>query len=85
MITSVSRPFCGHLQPGPAQCRRHVLHLLFAGTRIDLRGSLRDGVDDDALRELIVSTWRGRDDRYSERRAMQQMTVPRIGMSYIGG
>jgi cyclic pyranopterin phosphate synthase len=41
---------------------------LFAEGGVDLRGPMRSGVDDDALRKIIASTWTNRRDRYSEER-----------------
>jgi len=42
---------------------------LFASGGMDLRAPLRDGTDDDVLRETIERVWTRRADRYSELRA----------------
>jgi hypothetical protein len=48
---------------------------------------LRSGVTDDELSQLIRSTWRRREDRYSELRQPPGAERPlrKIEMYYIGG
>ncbi|GAC1573040.1 MAG: GTP 3',8-cyclase MoaA [Candidatus Dormibacteria bacterium] len=85
LITSVSRPFCGDCSRARLSADGSLFTCLFAATGTDLRGPLRDGADDQALRDLIEATWRSRDDRYSELRAAQPEPAARVEMSYIGG
>src|SRR5258708_7266822 len=70
-----------------ADGRRHPC--LFAATGHDLRGPLRAGASDQALRELISAIWTRRADRYSEQRTSQtrptQPPKPKVEMSRIGG
>ena len=85
LITSVTRPFCGDCSRARLSADGSLFTCLFAGTGTDLRGPLRDGADDDALRALIAGIWQVRDDRYSEMRAVQDEPAGRVEMSYIGG
>ena len=68
VITSVSAPFCGDCTRARLTTEGALVTCLFADGGIDLRDPLRSGADDDRLREIIASTWRGRRDRYSEER-----------------
>jgi cyclic pyranopterin phosphate synthase len=84
VIASVSRPFCGACTRARLSADGHLYTCLFATRGTDLRPLLRGSASDTPLRELLAQVWRGRDDRYSEIRAL---TPPkrRIEMSYIGG
>lgn len=85
LITSVSRPFCGDCTRARLGVDGRLYTCLFASAGIDLRGPLRAGADDDALRHLIRSRWQRRSDRYSEMRSAMTTSLRRIEMSYIGG
>ena len=91
VITSVSSPFCGDCTRARLTVEGSLVTCLFADGGVDLRGPMRDGASDDALREIISSTWRARTDRYSEERAgLLQIdgTTPkreRVEMYHIGG
>ena len=85
LITSVSQPFCGDCTRARLGVDGRLYTCLFATAGIDLRGPLRDGVDDDALRQLVLSRWQRRTDRYSEIRSSTTTSLRRIEMSYIGG
>ena len=85
MITSVSRPFCGDCTRARLGVDGRLYTCLFATAGLDLSGPLRDGADDEALRELVLSGWRRRNDRYSEIRSSMTTSLRRIEMSYIGG
>jgi len=59
---------------------------LFAVQGTDLRERLRDGSDDDTLRERLRQVWLRRADRYSEEREERRLRSRRkIEMHYIGG
>jgi cyclic pyranopterin phosphate synthase len=59
---------------------------LFAAQGADLRSLLRDGSNDEALRERLRHTWLRRNDRYSEERRERRLrAVRKIEMHYIGG
>ena len=68
VITSVSSPFCGDCTRARLTTEGSLVTCLFAEGGVDLRAPLRAGADDDALREIIASTWSARRDRYSEER-----------------
>jgi cyclic pyranopterin phosphate synthase len=91
VITSVSAPFCGDCTRARLTTEGSLVTCLFADGGVDLRAPLRSGADDDALRELIASTWGARTDRYSEERAgllQVEGTTPRrerVEMYQIGG
>ena len=91
VITSVSAPFCGDCTRARLTTEGSLVTCLFADRGVDLRGPMRDGANDETLREIIVSTWQARTDRYSEERAgllQIEGTTPkreRVEMYQIGG
>ena len=85
LITSVSRPFCGDCARARLSVDGRLFTCLFAADGLDLRAPLRDGADDDELRDIVRARWAARDDRYSELRATQTEAPQRVEMSYIGG
>ncbi len=86
-ISSVSQPFCGDCTRARLSSDGVFYTCLFATRGIDLRAPLRASASDDELRRLVRSTWRRREDRYSELRQLPIDAVkPRkIEMYYIGG
>jgi len=89
IIASVTRPFCGACTRARLTTDGRLVTCLFASRGADLRGPLRSGADDDALRDLLARVWRGRTDRYSEIRS--QATEPlragarKLEMYELGG
>lgn len=83
-ISSVSAPFCGDCSRARLSSDGKLFTCLFASEGVDLRGLLRGGVDDDALRAALIELWRGRDDRYSELRA-RATREDKAEMFYLGG
>jgi GTP 3',8-cyclase len=84
-ISSVTQPFCGACSRARLSSEGVFYTCLFATEGLDLRPGLRAGADDGALRELIRARWVVRDDRYSERRDLNQQARKKIEMYYIGG
>ena len=86
-ISSVSQPFCGDCTRARLSADGKLYTCLFAQTGHDLRGSLRAGVSDTELAEMIAARWRLREDRYSERRAELRAkgTADKVEMYAIGG
>ena len=91
VITSVSAPFCGDCSRARLTTEGSLVTCLFADGGVDFRELLRGGASDDAIRDLIRSTWTTRTDRYSEERSgLLQVdgTTPkreRVEMYHIGG
>src|SRR5258708_15188637 len=85
----VTQPFCRGCTRARLSADGKLYTCLFAGAGHDLRGPLRTGASDQALRELISSIWTRRADRYSEQRTHQtsrtQKVQPKVEMSRIGG
>ena len=85
-ISSVSQPFCGDCSRARLSSDGMLYSCLFATTGVDLRAPLRAGADDDALADLLRSTWARRADRYSEQRALQRAgRDPNVEMFHVGG
>jgi len=88
VIASVTQPFCRGCTRARLSADGKLYTCLFAGTGHDLRGLLRAGAGDQALREHIAAIWTRRADRYSERRTRQtsrKKVSRKVEMSYIGG
>ena len=75
---SVTQPFCGDCTRARLSAAGEYYTCLFGNTGTDLRAPMRDGADDEALRELIGGVWRKRNDRYSELRT-SFTNIPRKG------
>ena len=86
-ISSVSEPFCGDCSRARLSADGKLYTCLFARTGHDLRGPLRAGDSDDALRARIAGLWSLRGDRYSERRAELRAAgvLEHVEMFKIGG
>ena len=86
-ISSVTQPFCGDCTRARLSSDGGLYTCLFAARGTDLRGPLREGVDDAALEEIIDRVWTNRADRYSEQRAEggRETRLEKIEMYYIGG
>jgi GTP 3',8-cyclase len=84
-IGSVTAPFCGDCTRARLSSDGVLYTCLFATAGRDLRTLLRSGADDDALRDILLTTWNARVDRYSELRAVASPAGRRVEMSRIGG
>ncbi|HET9834985.1 MAG TPA: GTP 3',8-cyclase MoaA [Rhodanobacteraceae bacterium] len=86
-ISSVSEPFCGNCTRARLSADGRLYTCLFARNGHDLRGPLRAGDSDDALRARIAGIWSLRGDRYSERRAELRAAgvLEHVEMYRIGG
>ena len=88
VIASVTQPFCRGCTRARLAADGKLFTCLFAGTGHDLRGPLRAGATDQAVRELVTGIWARRADRYSELRTRQtsrDKARPKVEMSRIGG
>ncbi|NDY94287.1 GTP 3',8-cyclase MoaA [Wenzhouxiangella limi] len=84
-ISSVTQPFCGDCTRARLSSEGSLYTCLFANKGTDLRGPLREGVDDATLGQIIDGIWRKRSDRYSEMRTQLSGEREKIEMYYIGG
>lgn len=83
IIASVTRPFCGSCTRARISAEGTLYTCLFATGGTGLRDVLRSGED---VGPVIDRVWSSRDDRYSEIRSSQTVTIgSRVEMSYIGG
>jgi cyclic pyranopterin phosphate synthase len=85
VISSVTQAFCRVCNRARLSTEGRLFTCLFATSGHDLKSLLRGGADDAALRDQIVSIWRGRGDRYSEIRTAETAGLRKVEMSYIGG
>jgi cyclic pyranopterin phosphate synthase len=86
IIASVTRPFCGACSRARLTTDGKLVTCLFASAGTDLRGPLRAGASDEALRALVERVWLAREDRYSElRTAATERPARRIEMYQVGG
>jgi cyclic pyranopterin phosphate synthase len=85
VIASVTQAFCRDCTRLRLSTEGSLYTCLFATAGHDLRGLLRGGADDDALRAAIEAVWTKRADRYSEIRGEHTVKLAKIEMSYIGG
>ena len=85
VIASVTQPFCGGCTRARLSPEGKLVTCLFARGGTDLLGPMRDGIGDDALRDLMTSIWIARTDRYSEERTEETTRDDRIEMFHIGG
>ena len=85
VISSVTEPFCGDCTRARLSADGRLFTCLFSSRGTDLLTMMRAGLTDKELVKAIETTWRNREDRYSEIRSEQASTSNRIEMSYIGG
>ncbi|MEC8548088.1 MAG: GTP 3',8-cyclase MoaA [Candidatus Thermoplasmatota archaeon] len=85
VISSVTEPFCGNCTRARLSADGRLFTCLFSSRGTDLLTMMRAGLTDKELAKAIETTWRNREDRYSEIRSEQASASNRIEMSYIGG
>jgi cyclic pyranopterin phosphate synthase len=85
VIASVTQPFCADCTRARLSADGGLYTCLFATTGCNLRGLVRSGATDDAIRDAIAETWTERADRYSEQRSSETAGLHKIEMSFIGG
>ncbi len=87
-ISSVTEPFCGDCSRARLSADGMLYTCLFANQGTDLRESLRNGADDDELRDILSSIWLQRADRYSELRRPEMAehhVLRKVEMYRMGG
>ena len=83
VIASVTRPFCGSCTRARLSAEGVLYTCLFASAGTNLRDAIRAGED---VGGMIDRVWSSREDRYSEIRSAQTVSIgSRVEMSYIGG
>ncbi len=71
LITSVTQPFCGGCTRARLSAEGKLYTCLFATEGTDLRALLRGDATNEEIQAVIEGVWRGRGDRYSERRSAE--------------
>src|SRR6266478_79761 len=66
IIGSVSEPFCSSCTRVRLTADGKLVTCLFSETGFDLKSPLRNGADDDQIRNAIQELWSARVDRYSD-------------------
>jgi cyclic pyranopterin phosphate synthase len=85
VISSVTQAFCATCNRMRLSTEGSLYTCLFAQSGHDLKGLVRAGASDDAIRDEIAAVWQRRADRYSEVRTAQTAKQHKVEMSYIGG
>jgi cyclic pyranopterin phosphate synthase len=85
VIASVTQAFCGTCTRARLSAEGKLYTCLFAVKGHDFRELLRNGTTDEQISEAIANVWGRRDDRYSEIRSKNTLSLPKVEMSHIGG
>ena len=83
IIASTTEPFCRTCDRSRLTADGVWYLCLYASRGIDLRGPLRGGVSDEALRDLITSAWHARTDRGAENRLSTRDRSPLIPLQAL--
>jgi cyclic pyranopterin phosphate synthase len=83
IIASTTEPFCKSCDRSRLTADGLWYLCLYAARGIDLRGPLRGGVSDEALRDLITSVWHARTDRGAEHRLATRERAPLIPLQQL--
>lgn len=87
-ISSVTEPFCGSCSRARLSAEGVLYTCLFATHGTDLREPLRNGADDEELKDILSQIWLQRADRYSELRRPEvaaEHHLSKVEMYRIGG
>ena len=85
MIASVTQAFCRDCNRARLTAEGKLYTCLFAIKGHDFRDLIRGGATDDEVSQVIADVWGKRDDRYSELRSENTISLPKVEMSHIGG
>ncbi len=83
IIASTTEPFCRTCDRSRLTADGVWYLCLYAARGVDLRGPLRGGVSDEALRDLITSVWHARTDRGAENRLDVRERSPLIPLKAL--
>jgi cyclic pyranopterin phosphate synthase len=85
VIASVTQAFCSTCNRARLSAEGKLYTCLFAINGHDFRDRMRSGATDEELSQEIARVWGRRDDRYSELRSENTISLPKVEMSHIGG
>ncbi|MBK7452859.1 MAG: GTP 3',8-cyclase MoaA [Anaerolineales bacterium] len=85
MIASVTQAFCRDCNRARISAEGKLYTCLFAVKGHDFRDLIRNSATDEDISKFISKVWSGRDDRYSELRSENTISLPKVEMSHIGG
>lgn len=83
IIASTTEPFCRTCDRSRLTADGVWYLCLYASRGVDLRGPLRGGVTDEAMRELITGVWHARTDRGAEARLGLRGRSPLIPLTSL--
>ncbi len=83
IIASTTEPFCKSCDRSRLTADGLWYLCLYGARGVDLRGPLRGGVSDEALRDLVTSVWRARTDRGAEARLSLRERSPLIPVTSL--
>lgn len=83
IISSTTAPFCRACDRSRLTADGLWYLCLYATRGVDLRGPLRGGASDQALRDLITGVWRARTDRGAEARLAVRNRSPLIPLTAL--
>jgi cyclic pyranopterin phosphate synthase len=83
IIASTTEPFCRSCDRSRLTADGVWYLCLYAARGVDLRGPLRGGVGDEALRDLLTSVWHARTDRGAENRLDVRERSPLIPLKSL--
>jgi GTP 3',8-cyclase len=85
VIASVTQAFCSTCTRARLSAEGSLYTCLFGVKGYDFRAMLRGNATDDEISQAIARVWGTRDDRYSEIRSENTISLPKVEMSHIGG
>ena len=85
VISSVTQPFCQSCTRARLSAEGKLYTCLFAVEGKDLRHLIRQGANDEHIKDVVSAIWKKREDQYSELRTSETTLLPKVEMSYIGG
>jgi cyclic pyranopterin phosphate synthase len=85
VIASVTQPFCQDCSRARLSADGQLYTCLFGTRGHDFRTLLRSNATDEELSAFLAGVWHARDDRYSEIRSANTITLKKVEMSRIGG
>ena len=83
IISSTTTPFCRTCDRSRLTADGMWFRCLYAREGTDLRGLLRSGASDEAIRDAIATIWSLREDRGAELRATERERTPFIPVSRL--